>query len=169
MRAGAIELSPANGQAGARRGLVWQWDDGRVSVLIAGEETGGRFALLETVEARGEEPPRHLHHWEDEALYVLDGELAVCLGEEWHRVPAGAAILLPRGMEHGFAVVGAAARLLSVLAPAGFERFYAELAVPDPADRSHVERVITVAARYGVEITGPPPSRPPYSEDRARA
>ncbi len=141
----------------------------RTAVLVAGKETGGRFALLVTVEMRGTEPPRHCHHWEDEALYVLEGELAVCLGDEWHRVPAGAALVLPRGVERGFAVVGAAARVLTVLAPAGFERFYAELAVPDPTDRSHVERLITVAARYGVEITGPPPSRPPCSEDLARA
>ena len=127
----------------------------RAAILVAGEETGGRLAIVETVELRGAEPPRHCHHWEDEALYVLGGELAVCLGAEWRRVPAGQAVLLPRGLEHGFAVVGEEARVLTVLTPAGFEGFYRELT----GAASDLERLVATAARYGCEITGPPPGR----------
>ena len=123
-----------------------------VAVLIGGEATGGRFALVETVEVRGAAAPRHCHHWEDETLYVLDGELAVWLGDTWHRLPAGAALLLPRGVEHAVAVVGAAARVLTVLTPAGFEGFYRELADATP----DLDRLVATAARYGCEITGPP-------------
>ena len=95
-----------------------------VRILVDGAATAGRLALLELVAARGDAPPRHRHHWEDEALYVLAGELAVWRGGEWRRVPAGAAILLPRGVEHGVAVVTGRARALAVLTPAGFEGFY---------------------------------------------
>ncbi len=54
-------------------------------VLITGEETGGRFALIQTVEVRGEEPPRHRHEREDEILHVLDGALRVWIAGSWSR------------------------------------------------------------------------------------
>ena len=127
-------------------------DERQASVLVGGAETGGRLAIVEEVMGQGAELPRHLHHWEDEALYVLDGELAVCLLGEWRRVPAGAAVLLPRGVEHAVAVVGAEALVLSVLTPAGFEGFYRELAGAAP----DLDRLVATAARYGCEITGPP-------------
>ena len=128
-------------------------EERQATILVGGAETGGRLALVTLVLMRGAEPPRHRHHWEDEALYVLDGELAIWLGGAWHRVPTGAAILLPRGVEHGVAVVSARARVLAVLTPAGFEGFYRDLsgAAPD------LERLVATAARYGCEITGPPP------------
>ncbi len=128
----------------------------RAAVLVGGTETGGRLAIVALTMARGAEPPRHRHHWEDEALYVLDGELAVCLDEEWRRVPSGAAILLPRGVEHGVAVVGARARVLAVLTPAGFEGFYRDTSGVPP----DLERLVATAARYGCEITGPAATPP---------
>ena len=129
-------------------------------ILIGGEATGGRFALVETVEVRGAAAPRHCHHGEDETLYVLDGELAVWLGNEWHRLPAGAALLLPRGVEHAVAAVTSKARVLTLLTPAGFEGFHRELGAMPPAVGTGVERLVATAARYGCEITGPPPCSP---------
>ena len=128
----------------------------RVAVLIAGEGTGGRFALVETVEVRSAKEPRHLHHREDETLYVLEGALSVWVGGGWVEAPAGTAVFLPRGVEHAFVVATAAARVLTILAPAGFEGFYREMdtAGEYPPD---VERLVATAARYGCEITGPTP------------
>ena len=127
----------------------------RAAVLVGGEETGGRFALVETVEERGAEPPRHLHHWEDETLYVLEGALDVWAAGGWVEVPAGAAAFLARGVEHAFRVASARARVLVFLTPAGFEGFYREI----NATCSEVERLVATAARYGCEITGPAPTR----------
>ena len=126
---------------------------GDVAVLIGGEVTGGRFALVEIVEARGKAAPRHRHHWEDEALYVLAGALRVCVGGVWADVPAGAAVVLPRGVEHAVAAATATARVLAVVAPAGFEGLYRDVAGAAPG----LERLVALAARYGCEITGPPP------------
>ena len=124
----------------------------RAAVLVGGEETGGRFALVETVEERGAEPPRHLHHWEDETLYVLEGALDVWAAGGWVEVPAGAAAFLARGVEHAFRVASARARVLVFLTPAGFEGFYREMRV---VGAQQVERLVATAARYGCEITGP--------------
>jgi quercetin dioxygenase-like cupin family protein len=134
-------------------------DDARsepsVRIHIDGAATAGRLALLEWVVARGEEPPRHCHHWEDEALFVLAGALSVQIGGTWVAARAGAAVFLPRGVEHGFLVATPVARLLVALTPAGFEGCYRELG---GATAPTLERLVATAARYGCEITGPPPA-----------
>jgi quercetin dioxygenase-like cupin family protein len=119
---------------------------------VAAEETGGRLALVEFEGVRGATAPRHRHHWEDETLFVVTGQLRVFLGRDWHEVGAGAAIVLPRGIEHTFVVATERARLLIALTPAGFENFYRELAIG-----MSLERQVVTAARYGCEITGPAP------------
>ena len=127
-------------------------------VLIAGEATGGRFALVQTVEVRGGEPPRHRHEREDEILHVLDGALRVWIAGAWVEAPAGTTVVLPRGVEHGFVVAASRTRLLTALSPAGFEGFYRETAgLSNPID---LDRLVAMAARYGCEITGPSPREP---------
>ena len=130
----------------------------RVRPLLSGEDTGGRFALLETVVARGGEPPGHIHTREDQAVYVLAGAVRFCVDGAWRECPAGTCVLLPRGCEHTFLVRGARARLLVLLAPAGLEGFYRELDEREGTSACGIpefERLITVAARYGVAIAVP--------------
>ena len=147
-RAGLGEAPPCAGSA--------------VRVLVGGEATGGRLALVETRERRGAGPPRHVHMREDELVYVLAGRLTVELGGAARDCPAGTCLLLPRGGEHTYRVESAEARLLIVLLPAGLEGCYRELGQltvgPDGAPGAGsdwVERLVSTAARYGVEITGP--------------
>jgi hypothetical protein len=74
------------------------------------------------------------------------------------------AVFLERGVEHAFAALTQKARVLSFLTPAGFEGFYREMG----AIESEVERLVATAAKYGCEITGPAPRRPPDSGLRLR-
>jgi quercetin dioxygenase-like cupin family protein len=46
-------------------------------VHVSGEETEGRYALLETHVPQGDMPPLHVHHEEDEVFHVLDGEVTL--------------------------------------------------------------------------------------------
>jgi mannose-6-phosphate isomerase-like protein (cupin superfamily) len=46
--------------------------------------------------------PRHVHHNDDEAWYVLEGTLRVQSGENEMEAPAGSAVLVPRGTPHTF-------------------------------------------------------------------
>jgi quercetin dioxygenase-like cupin family protein len=134
------------------------------TVLVKGEETGGRFALVETIEQPGNELPYRSHHWEDKAIYVLDGALALSIAGTWVHAPVGVAVFVPRGVEHTYAITSESARLLTMLMPAGFERFYQEYAALNARSDtalSSLEQVVTLAARYGCEITGPHPGYPP--------
>ena len=144
-----------------RRGTREQSE--RVRVVVSGEETGGRYAVVETVERPGSERPLHLHTREDELVYVLQGRAAFYKGDEDLRCGPGDRVLLPRGCEHTFRVESDEARLLVLLTPAGLEGLYAELVKSiDPRRGENprsmtrdLDRLVTASARYGVEITGP--------------
>jgi quercetin dioxygenase-like cupin family protein len=127
-----------------------------IDLLLTGKDSGGRLLLVRSLERRGCEPPRHRHRNEDEIVYVLDGELTYYLGEREHRARMGSCLFLPRGGEHGFVVETQEAHVLTLVLPAGLEGYYLELNEAGREDDVTVERLVTVAARYGVEITGPP-------------
>lgn len=127
------------------------------AVLVPGDLTEGRFAIVDVRAQRGSEPPRHVHSREDEVIYVLEGRVTFDRGGQRLDGPAGTWMFLPRGCEHTYTVESAAVRLLVILSPAGLERCLGE---PDRraspvADQLAVERLVATAARYGVAITGP--------------
>ena len=130
-------------------------------VLVAGDQTDGRFAVFESHERRGSEPPRHVHSREDELVCVLEGHVTFDVDGERVDGTTGTWQFLPRGKEHAFEVETEEARLLVFLSPAGLEGYLRELGQPDDADADQqvVERLVTTAARYGVSIIVP--ARPP--------
>lgn len=135
-------------------------------VVFGGEQTAGRFAIIEGRGVRGASMPLHVHHNEDEYVYVLDGEISVCTDGERRLATADETVLLPRSGEHSFVVESESARVLVLLSPAGMEGLITEmvqLVTGPPAQaasrRSHIERLVGMAARYDCDITGPPPAR----------
>jgi quercetin dioxygenase-like cupin family protein len=120
-------------------------------VLVGGDQTQGQVALLEMTARAGDAPPFHVHTREDELIYVLRGEITVDLDGTRRLCGAGDFALLPRGSEHAWRVDSGEAVLLLLLAPAGLEGYYRELAGPE----RHLERLIATSARYGIEIVGP--------------
>lgn len=131
-----------------------------------GEQTGGVLALIEQIVPPGASVPWHLHHNEDESLYVIEGEILIIVGEEQQRISAGPGtyVLGPRGIPQGFRNDGPApARMLLECTPAGFERFV--LAVSEPAPASGIapagpldmDKIVAEAAKVNIEILGPLP------------
>src|SRR5215469_16113838 len=57
------------------------WYNGNLLTFLAtAEDTQGRFALIEAVAKRGNVPPPHIHHREDETFYVMEGEMTFSVG-----------------------------------------------------------------------------------------
>jgi mannose-6-phosphate isomerase-like protein (cupin superfamily) len=107
-------------------------------------DTGGAYSLLE-VNVRGGGPPQHIHHAEEEAFYVLEGEVDIKIGEETIRGTVGSFVVVPRGTVHTFWNVGKIpAKLLIIFSPPGFEQFFF-----DDGDGEITEK-------YNVEVVGPP-------------
>ena len=125
------------------------------------ETTNGAFGLMEHWSMPpGFASPYHRHHREDEAFYVLEGEMAFVCDGKWIKGGPGAYVFGPREIPHGFKVIGSQpARMLLMCAPGGFEGFVLEQAQdlnapPEPPDMA---KLMTLAAKYGIDILGPLP------------
>src|SRR5262245_52637200 len=70
-------MSASTAQRSARLWFI----DGLAHVHVSGEDTDGRYAVLEILVPEGDMPPLHVHHEEDEVFHILDGEVT-------HPVPA---------------------------------------------------------------------------------
>ncbi|MFL5983143.1 MAG: cupin domain-containing protein [Gaiellaceae bacterium] len=111
-----------------------------VRFMIDGDETEQRFSLVEhPMSPRALAAPLHLHTREDEYSFVLEGRMGALLGDDIVEAGPGDLVYKPRGQWHTFWNAGdEPARILEIIAPAGFERFFAELAplaaggAPDP-------------------------------------
>ena len=141
--------------------------DGLVHVHVSGEETEGRYALLEAHVPQGDMPPLHVHHEEDEVFHVLDGEVTLFQPGEQVSLAAGETFRAPRGIPHTYRVESPEARLLVFCTPARFDGFVR--AVSQPADAEELpprgrpfdpEQFAVTAAEYGIELLGPPGALP---------
>src|SRR5262249_8633314 len=97
------------------------------TVLLRNEDSDGQVAVVELT--GGGRPLLHLHNF-DETFYVLEGELTFRLGDDLVDRRAGELAFAPRGAAHTYANLSwAPARALLVMTPAGFERYFARMAV----------------------------------------
>jgi mannose-6-phosphate isomerase-like protein (cupin superfamily) len=144
------------------RNAIWSLG-GHFTTKLDSDDTQGRWSFVEAVAFRATEPPMHIHHREDEAWYVIDGQMTFHVAGEEQVVRSGDFVFAPRGLPHAFTVDVEPTRVLVFCTPGGFERFAAELgedaasedppadlAVPPP------ETLVPVAERYGIEVVGPP-------------
>jgi mannose-6-phosphate isomerase-like protein (cupin superfamily) len=158
-RAGYV-LGPGEGES--------TWFLGTLMTVKAGEEeTGGAFTLLEWSAPPGLAPPPHIHHREDEAFFIFEGEMEVRCGERTWRAGPGSFVFLPRGIEHGFTVTSAVPlHGLQLTLPSGFEQFIAESGEPahaltqPPPSAPDVPRLLAAAEKLGVEMKLAPPDAP---------
>ena len=130
-------------------------------VLATGEQTEGRYALMEIVVPPSDGPPPHHHTREDEAFFVIEGTLVFVV--EGREISSGpdSFIAVPKGAVHTFRNPGPeTARALILVSPAGFEAFIREVGVPiadpsgdpPPSTVDHMQRVVAAAPRFGMEI-----------------
>jgi quercetin dioxygenase-like cupin family protein len=108
---------------------------------LAGEQSGGDWAVVEWRVRAGDEPPMHTHTREDETVYVLDGTITAYVGGGKFEVESGSYAALPKNVPHGFTVHGDEARLLVTVEPAGAEHFFV------PRDESDTD-----PAKFGLVI-----------------
>lgn len=132
------------------------------------ERTISGMNAVEFTAPRGFGPPLHLHHEEDEIMYLVDGTLLLVVNGEEREASAGAVVALPAGVAHTFQVTSTEATFLTVAGgrrdAATFDVFVTAMGeptttatLPDPVEIDP-GRVAAIAAAHGIEILGPPPA-----------
>ena len=121
-----------------------------VRFMIDGADSGGGFSLVEhPMSARALGAPLHRHSREDEYSYVLTGRVGALLGDDVVIGSPGDLIFKPRNQWHTFwNPDDAPCRILEIIAPGGFEHFFAEVA-DLMAGEFDPEKLAEVGAKYG--------------------
>ncbi|MEC4817305.1 MAG: cupin domain-containing protein [Scytonema sp. PMC 1069.18] len=129
-----------------------------------GEDTGQAYALVEIIVQPQSGSPLHIHTHEDEAFYIQEGELEFQLDEQIIKATPGTFLHSPKGQLHRFTNIGTTpAKLLFWLIPAGLEKLFMEVGLPEanreaqpptvsPAD---IEKIVATAYSYGLHIFPP--------------
>ena len=143
---GAKVIKADEGRIGRLGGMGVRW-------MVGGIDSGGGFAVVEhPLKPHALGAPLHRHSREDEYSYVLEGRIGAMLGDEVIFGEPGDLIFKPRDQWHTFWNAGDTdARILEIIAPAGFEQYFEELADLFLAGRPAPEVLAEVRGRYGLE------------------
>jgi mannose-6-phosphate isomerase-like protein (cupin superfamily) len=140
-------IGPTDGKAGSLGGIG-------VRFMIDGPEAGERFSLVEhPMPPRSLAAPLHRHNREDEYSFVVEGQLGALLGDEVVIAGPGDLVFKPRDQWHTFwNPTDEPARILEIISPAGFERFFDELVDMGGAMKADPAEFGGLAERYGLDV-----------------
>jgi quercetin dioxygenase-like cupin family protein len=127
-------------------------------IRLGGQDSAGELAIVDSDMPRGSASPVHRHVRAAETFFLLEGTMRVRVGEEDFSVGAGTVAVLPKLIDHAFLVTSEHARLLSLHTPAGFDEFVMNAGHPPELTDATTdpEELASIAARFGIEIVGPP-------------
>jgi mannose-6-phosphate isomerase-like protein (cupin superfamily) len=151
MRSEAFIMEPRDGKP-----IHVVGDD--VTIKISSRDTGGAFTVFESRTLPLHGPPLHIHHEQDEAWRVLEGEFLFEVDGQEIFAGKGATVFAPKGTRHTFQNIGTTpGRLMTTVVPGGLDLFFEELEhaapkgrVPDPA------AIAPLFVEHGMELLGPP-------------
>jgi mannose-6-phosphate isomerase-like protein (cupin superfamily) len=143
----ATIIGPTDGPAGFLGSIG-------VRFMIDGDVTAQGFSLVEhPMSARALAAPLHRHTREDEYSYVLEGRMGALLGDEHVEAGPGDLVFKPRNQWHTFWNAGdEPCRILEIIAPAGFEGFFAEMVEAGGVADLDPDAMGELCARYGLEM-----------------
>jgi len=134
---------------------------------VSAQDTEGAMCIFEFIGTGG--GPRHLHHGQDEWIYVIDGELDLVVGAERLRLTASESIFIPRKTAYIWTCMsGRPAKIINVYQPAGkMEEFFREVSTfknlptrEDVIKKTYTEEQVQALDRlfsdHGMDLLGPP-------------
>lgn len=142
-----------------------------MSFLTTGAETEGGFALMEYRGKPGNEPPPHIHLWENEIVYVLDGVMEMYCGDTVMLLHPGEMAFVPRGQPHAFYIRSAQFRALVIVQAVGEDsvqlaEYFRRMSTPAVSmtlplntagtyQAEDPERAVALANEHGMTILSP--------------
>jgi mannose-6-phosphate isomerase-like protein (cupin superfamily) len=127
---------------------------------LTAAQSEGQMTVLEVLVPAGWGAPLHIHHAEDEAFHLLEGEVTFEVGDTTVVARPGDFLVGPRGVPHRFTVGDEPARMIWTLTPGGFDRFVVEASEPAQAPTlpptglapEDLPWLVEVAARHDIEL-----------------
>jgi quercetin dioxygenase-like cupin family protein len=153
-------MSAAASTVNGRENAYW-WQGGLYLMKARAEDTGGALGLVDATLYRGFGPPLHVHNREDEAFYVIEGEVRFRQGTEDFVGGPGSWVWGPRGVPHTFKVESESARALILVTPGGFERMFEVGGVPvsespePPVQEYDPDEAVAMSKQFAFEVIGP--------------
>jgi quercetin dioxygenase-like cupin family protein len=138
------------------------WFAALAVIKATAADTGGQMCIVDVTEGPGSEAPLHVHHREDEAFWILEGDVTLQIGDQIIEAHAGDYAFGPRDIPHRYTVGAAGCRMLFICTPGGFEGLVRDMSepaasrtLPPPSEQEpDWERVAAVAKAYGCELLG---------------
>ena len=134
------------------------------TITVAGEDTDGRFCVIDMHIPPGGGPPPHRHDFE-ETFYLLEGEMEATFRGKKTTVRAGQTVNIPANAPHQFHNASPEpVRMLCICSPSGQEKFFMEVGVPvatrttpppkldEKEQAAFIEKVKTIAPKYRTEL-----------------
>ncbi len=123
---------------------------------ISSTDTNGDLAVFEQngFTPKGG-PPLHIHPYQDEFFYIVDGDYLFQVGEQKYEMKAGDTIFLPRNVQHAFVQLTERAKVIVAYMPAGkMEGFFKTTdAWTSPPSRDQIRKAFE---DHDMRVVGPP-------------
>ena len=122
-----------------------------VVILLDGKQTGEKFTAFLNISPPGHGPGPHYHEREDEWFYIVEGRVSFLINGTWTDMFPGDCVYSPRGSVHAFKNnTDQPIRVFINIAPAGFERFFAEVAEEWAQLEPDMSRITNISEKYGL-------------------
>jgi quercetin dioxygenase-like cupin family protein len=136
------------------------WFGALAEIKATAADTGGQMTIVEVTEPAGAEAPLHVHRRDDEAFWILEGDVTFEVGDKTIQASAGDYVFGPRDIPHRFTVGDAGCRMLFILVPGGIEdviRATSEPAAsrtlpPPPEEEPDIDQMKAIVAAHGYEL-----------------
>src|SRR6266508_7015081 len=137
------------------------------TIVLSGEDTAGRYCLIDMLIPSGGGPGPHRHDFE-ESFTILEGEIEATFRGKKSVVRSGETVNIPANAPHSFTNASKqTVRLLCICAPAGQEEFFAQVGIPvatrttpppkldDRAQAEFIKKAQELAPKYRTELLKP--------------
>jgi quercetin dioxygenase-like cupin family protein len=139
------------------------WFGALAEIKATAADTAGQMTIVEVTEPPGAEAPLHVHRRDDEAFWVLQGDVTFEVGETTIEASAGDYVFGPRGIPHRFTVGDQGCRMLFLLVPGGIEDVIRATSEPAPSrtlppppetepTAEEVEQLKAIVKEHGYEL-----------------
>lgn len=123
-----------------------------VTHKLTRQHTGGAYYLFEFAFDPKSGNSLHVHSYEDEVVYVLEGAIQIRLGNEKLQAVTGGVAHLPKSIPHAlYNPLKAPSKYLAMAIPGGMENFFDELSQAQEAGTLDDAMHKKVSRKYRIE------------------